>query len=884
MRRLYWLCCLSLIACGDPDLDGDGFDAPEDCNDADPTIHPGRGEICDGVDNDCDGQADEAASDATPQFRDDDGDGIGTGSGIYRCDEPGPGWSDTRGDCDDDDPSIFPGAVETCDQVDQDCDGEADEDFVCGEIQCDDGEDNDKDGLTDCLDPDCDGGCLESCSDDRDNDGDGATDCADEDCWGVAECVEQDCTDNLDNEADGLADCDDPDCWDRACPSALWRVTGGSLSMSRETLAWTQTDCVEPDCDSGVDRVQEIQAYNVTGELLRDVDGTWTRCPWSYDSGRFYEAIESGVAVDSVARRDGFQIAGGCGMTDARFLPRRFTRVVDAIHQLDGSPWFTGDIFEQSLRVSDLQDPKRSGQVTRDLAFWDPLRPPEVPIGSCETGTPLTGFVDEDMDGIGARGLGVATCALGSLEDSAGDCDDTNEAFPAATETCADGRDDDCDSVPGLCVGPTGIMDDTYAISNRTFPDDVPRLFALGDLDQDGRPELGLGWPRAESTTGGVQVIFADGDVWLDGIHEGDATGSFAINVGDQTGDGVADLWIGATGVRREGESRSGAVYLVSGPVSDSSLAEATGTLRGDEQWLGASGAALGDVNDDGWTDVAVGAQTDTAGGTNAGAIFVFNGPLTSARSTADADAVFTGRRNDIVGDAIAGPGDVDGDGLPDLLIGHRKYSTSDSEVGAAHLMLAPFSSRPLADADATWTGHAEDAWAGELVAAAGDLNDDGYADLLVSAPRTYGVAPRVQAATGEVTVIYGRSTPVGGPLRSADATIRGDRIYDVAGVALAGGSDLDADGAHDLVITAPGDDRGGANAGVIAVFLDAPSGQMRMADADGFYRGGALSQLGTRMVLPGDLDQDGIDDLVGLGLGGDIGSQLTVWPGGVGW
>ncbi len=124
------------------DLDGDGYgdagspetgclpggpavDDATDCDDADAAAHPGAAEHCDGADEDCDGVTDEGAVDATAWYRDGDGDGYGNGPAFFEC-EPGSGWSATAGDCDDADPTRGTGTPETCNGVDDDCDGVVD--------------------------------------------------------------------------------------------------------------------------------------------------------------------------------------------------------------------------------------------------------------------------------------------------------------------------------------------------------------------------------------------------------------------------------------------------------------------------------------------------------------------------------------------------------------------------------------------------------------------------------------------------------------------------------------------------------------------------------------------------------------------------------------
>jgi hypothetical protein len=109
------------------DADGDGFPVGEDCDDHDDDVYPGAPERCDGVDSDCDDVVDDADDvvDGLPFYEDLDGDGYGTGV-VTAC-AIGTGAAVYGGDCDDADVEVYPGAVELCDTIDQDCDGNADD-------------------------------------------------------------------------------------------------------------------------------------------------------------------------------------------------------------------------------------------------------------------------------------------------------------------------------------------------------------------------------------------------------------------------------------------------------------------------------------------------------------------------------------------------------------------------------------------------------------------------------------------------------------------------------------------------------------------------------------------------------------------------------------
>ncbi|MDP6935761.1 MAG: putative metal-binding motif-containing protein, partial [Myxococcota bacterium] len=110
----------------DPDLDGDGDPDATDCDDAQASVHPGADELCDELDNDCDGEVDEGVLDTF--YQDADGDGFGDESmEAEGCENPS-GYVASSSDCNDGDASAHPGSVEVCDGVDNDCDGEVDED------------------------------------------------------------------------------------------------------------------------------------------------------------------------------------------------------------------------------------------------------------------------------------------------------------------------------------------------------------------------------------------------------------------------------------------------------------------------------------------------------------------------------------------------------------------------------------------------------------------------------------------------------------------------------------------------------------------------------------------------------------------------------------
>jgi hypothetical protein len=203
--------------CLDVDADMDGFtDCAGDCSDGDPAIHPDAAEICDDIDNDCDGETDDDATDGTTWYEDKDGDGVGI-SGVTQtaCEQP-DGYAAEAGDCNDDDPAFYPGAPENdcTDPNDYNCDGsvgfaDADNDGFAACEECNDANPEVHPGhpeLCDGLDNDCNGN-PDAPGGENDDDNDGSLACADcDDADGQNFPGNSEQCDGQDNDCNSVAD------------------------------------------------------------------------------------------------------------------------------------------------------------------------------------------------------------------------------------------------------------------------------------------------------------------------------------------------------------------------------------------------------------------------------------------------------------------------------------------------------------------------------------------------------------------------------------------------------------------------------------------------------------------------------------------------------
>lgn len=358
---------------------------------------------------------------------------------------------------------------------------------------------------------------------------------------------------------------------------------------------------------------------------------------------------------------------------------------------------------------------------------------------------------------------------------------------------------------------------------------------AVGDLDGDGLGDLAYGVRQGkgdENLTGMVYVApgpcaaGASADELAGRIVGAVRVGGLGARVaaaGDFDGDGLDDLFVGAPRYSEDGSAdgvEPGRVYVYAGPIAeavpegDASLTVAA-TVALDR--TGESAVAL-DVNGDGHADLLGGSFWSNDGRADSGKAWVIFGPASGTRTLDEADAVLLGEDGGedgggYAGHDVASAGDVDGDGTDDLLVGAPLLGDEGEHAGRAYLVYGATVGGEvgLEEAGARFTSAGAGDWVGYGVAGAGDVDGDGFADVLVSAPQRYT----------EDTGRRGRLSLYFGPLDGSFAPEAADKVWvspgtmDVFGRDIAGGGfDLTGDGAPDALVGAPYDDQDGAVAG----------------------------------------------------------------------
>lgn len=494
---------------------------------------------------------------------------------------------------------------------------------------------------------------------------------------------------------------------------------------------------------------------------------------------------------------------------------------------------------------------------TASNAFPDTL---ELADLNASTGTRINGIAKGDRAGVAVNGIGdvngdgIDDLAIGAsyADPSGAQSGATYIVYGSIAGIPSDFDLALLDGANGFVI--EGLLADAYTGTS---------IAGVGDLNQDGIDDFAIGAPKASplgATEGAAYVVFGSNDGFgavldltdLDGTNgfvvagaaADDRAGQAVRGAGDINGDGIEDLLVGAHLSDAGGKTNAGAVHVIFGSAGgfDSLLELDTldgsngfridGLSAGDQ--LAREVAALGDFNGDGRDDLVVGARLADPSGSASGEAYIVYG--FSDPSVADLDLgtldVTTGLRfqgaaaDDRTGHSVASAGDVNGDGLADVVIGGWKSDVGATNAGEAYILFGNDAEQvaTLAPDDLDGSngfrlqGTDAEGWLGLSVAGAGDINRDGFDDVLVG---SYGV----EGQTGGAWVVYGSGENFNPTLSVADITadtgleLIGDQPIDQTGFSVAAAGDVNGDGTDDILVGARrADPNNVANAGATYV------------------------------------------------------------------
>ncbi|MBS1516868.1 MAG: FG-GAP repeat protein [Bacteroidetes bacterium] len=415
-------------------------------------------------------------------------------------------------------------------------------------------------------------------------------------------------------------------------------------------------------------------------------------------------------------------------------------------------------------------------------------------------------------------------------------------------------------SITGLSLSPSWTKEINQASANFGWS-----VATAGDVNGDGNSDVIIGAPNydsVQSNEGRAYIYLGSlsglqsGYIWKFEVDQVDAKFGYSVAcAGDIDNDGYSDVIIGSP-FYDNGQTDEGRVYSFNGSSTGLNLVTADWTYESNQTsaQLGFSVATAGDVNGDGASDVIIGANLYDNGATiNAGRVYVFNsfhGALPSTPNTTKNGS----RTDENFGWSVSTAGDVNGDGYSDIIIGSPFYYGGQTDEGKCFVY--PGSSSGIA-ATAIWSAESDHTGGqfGISVSTAGDMNGDGYADIIAGG----NYLDNGQTDEGRALVYLGYS---GGIRTNSEVIYESNQASSQFGYSVATAGDINGDGFSDVICGAYNFDNPNTNEGAAFVYLGSAAGMSASSNwsAEGNQ---AYAYFGNSVCTAGDVNGDGYSDVI---------------------
>jgi hypothetical protein len=331
--------------------------------------------------------------------------------------------------------------------------------------------------------------------------------------------------------------------------------------------------------------------------------------------------------------------------------------------------------------------------------------------------------------------------------------------------------------------------------------------------------------------------------------------GYTVASAGDVNGDGFSDVMVSSTKYDQEYDEGKVSVFYGAAtglPATPSWTAESNQANSDYGLSVGRSIASAGDVNGDGYSDIIIGAYSFDNGQTDEGKVFVYLGSATGLAATA-AWSAEGGQDSAYFGFSVAGAGDVNNDGYDDILVGA-------TGLGKAFLYLGSAAGPSLSP---NWNSGtvAGCSQIGFSLASLGDVNNDDFSDIILGSP----YCSNGETNEGRALIYYGAAA---GPVGSPNWTYESNQASAHFGISVAGAGDVNNDGHDDVIVGASIYDNGQNNEGRAYLFLGGAGGVSGgpawTAESDQDTPNGEFGALfGESVAGVGDIDGDSFDDVL---------------------